>query len=116
MGFVFLKIVMRICQGIFVVETCDKTDVQQVVLHPIDPSAAVCICRQRESKSVINQSRIETPFGYFPDFFYAQRIDLWITTSIKSQSWDDLFGQRATRSFAKNRDFCHDVSAGLVIV
>ncbi len=92
MLFEALKLGVRIEQRILIVETRYIADIQDAVLHSIDPAPAIGVRVRRKAKCVGHSSGWITVVRQFPQFLDADAVDLWFATGIKIEPLSELFG------------------------
>src|SRR5689334_13941189 len=91
---------------IFVIESRNKTEGDDVVLAAVNPRAAIFVRGQRPSHRVDDLTRSDAASGNLPKLLYSYTVCLRIAIFIEIESSDELFGERSARSFAQDGDFC----------
>src|ERR1700730_17987534 len=114
MQFISLKFVMRIERRIAIVETDDKSDVDDAVLHPVDESAAEGIGIERPAECVDHGPRREAVVRKLPELLHAERVHLRIFSGVKIEHPRELLTQRAARTFGDDRDLRANIDARLI--
>src|SRR5262249_30426201 len=103
-------------ERIVIIQSDDEADVEQIVLHPVNESAAERVVGQGVTERVHHGTRFDAPFRQLPDLFHPDRVNLRIAAFIEIKPPDQLLGQRAARAFAEHGHFGEDVGAGLIIL
>src|SRR5581483_7769210 len=67
------------------------------------------------ARGVHHRARLDSARGNLPQFLYPECVRLRITVSVESLTRDQLLGQRAARSFGKNRQLGANVVARLIV-
>ena len=101
--------------GIGVVESGDEADVDQIAVHPVDPTAAERVGRQRRPEGVDHVTRGEAPGRNPPEFLDTDRVDLRIAVAVEPEPRDRDLGQRAPRALSEHDDLRQQVRSGLEI-
>src|SRR4026207_150335 len=94
-----LKLGVRIDQRIFVIEPGDVADVQDTILHAVDPAAAVCRRVRRKAKRVCDATGRITIVRHLPELFHADAVGLRLAPFIESEPLDKLLCKRPAWSF-----------------
>ena len=106
---------MRIDHRIFVIESGDVTDRNDVVLQPIDPAAAVSPCVRRKSERMHDLAFGKIALGDFPKLFDAERENLRLLAFHQAEARHQLLREGAARAFAEHGDLCEQIDSGLKI-
>src|SRR5688500_353902 len=112
MSFIKLKLSVWIDQRIFVIEPCDVTDVEHAILHAVDPATAVSLRIGGKTERVRDATRGIPIVRQLPQLFHADAVNLWFTSFGESESFNQLFSQRSSGTFAEHRHFRPQVDAG----
>ena len=84
---------VRIGEGIVIIQPDDETDVEQVVLHPVNEPSAEGVVRQRVTERVHHGAWFDAPFRQLPYFLHPDRVNLRIAAFIEIELLDQLLGQ-----------------------
>src|SRR6185295_2458327 len=76
MCFETLKLGVRVQQWVLVIETGHVADIQNPILHPVNPAAAVRLRVGRKPKRVRHAPGWITIIRQFPKLFYADAVNL----------------------------------------
>ncbi len=115
MGLEALELCVRIDEWIAIVQTGDVPQIQDPVLHSVDPAAAIRPLVRRKPESVRHASRWITVVGQFPKLFDAQAVNLWLASFIKTESLNQLLRERTADAFAQHRDLREQIDTGLKV-
>ena len=110
-----LKLCVRIEQRIFVVEAGNVTDIQNAILHSVDPAAAIGLRVGGKAERVCDSSRGITIVRQFPKFLHANAVNLWLASLVEVETLDQLLCQRATWTFAEHGHFRAQIDARLKV-
>src|SRR5438067_2026154 len=89
---------------VFVVESHDKTERDDVVPAAINPRAAIFVAGQWPARGIDHFSGSDASGRQLPKFLHADAVCLRIAVLIESKSSYELLGQRSARPFGENRD------------
>ena len=112
---VALKLGVWIEQRILVIESGDIPDVQDAVLHAVNPTAAIRARVRRKTECVSNTSRWIAIIRQLPQFFYADAVHLRLTAIVEIQTLDELLRQRTPRSLSEHRHLRMQIDTRLEI-
>src|ERR1700722_11163386 len=115
MRFLFLKGFVRVEQRIFVFEGDDHADRDAIVLHAVDPAAAVHVGGERPAERVGDETGFDAAGRDVPQFLDTDSVDLRID-AVEAPLVDHFFGQRAAGAFGEDGDFGAKFVAGGEVV
>src|SRR5689334_2898060 len=93
MSLVTLKLCVWIDQRIFVIETRDVADVHDIVLHAVNPAAAIRRRVGRKTERVGDAAGRISIVRQLPKLFDADAVNLRLASFIESESLNELFGE-----------------------
>src|SRR5260370_32064239 len=102
MRFVSLKLRMRIDQRVAIVQTSTITEIQNPVLHSVDPTAAVGPLIGGKSERVRDPTSWITVVGKFPKLFDAKAVNLRLAPLVQAKPLNQFLRQRASHAFAQH--------------
>jgi hypothetical protein len=110
-----LEFGVRVEKRVPVVEPGHVAEINDAVLHPVNPAAAVCVGVGRIAERVRHTARRISVVGQLPKLFDAETVDLRLAPVVEVEPLGKLLDERAARPFAEHRHLRHDVHARLEI-
>ena len=92
MRFEFLKRGMRIEERIVIFERDDHTERHAIILHAVNPAAAIQIGAERPAERVRHVAGVDPSRLHIPEFLDSDAVDLRVE-AVELQPVDELFGQ-----------------------
>src|SRR5712692_11713574 len=96
-----LKRFVGIKKWISVLQAHHQADRDALILHPVDPAAAIDFSRHRPAQRVGDKSRLDASVWNFPKLLHADSISLRVQV-VQLVAADELLGQRAARTFSQD--------------
>ena len=110
-----LELGVRIDQRIAIIKPGHVAEIQNAILHPVNPAAAIGPLIGGKAKRVRNSSGRITIIRKLPKFLDTQTVNLWLASFVEAQPLNKLFGQRTAHAFTQHRDLRAQIDTGLEI-
>ena len=114
MCFPNLKRVVRIKCRVFIIKPYNQSQRNFIVVEAVHKSTAEFIA-ERITHGVIHFTRSNIPFGNTPQFFHAERVDLFVFTFCQVKFLNEFLCQTTTCAFGENGQFRFDAVSGLEV-
>src|SRR5581483_10021521 len=109
---------VRVEERVGRVERDDEAERDELVREGVDETAAELLAEEleRETRRVDDLALVEAALRDLPELLDAGRVDLRVLAVVELVGPDQVFRQRAPRSFAEDRHVREDVVARLVVL
>ena len=114
MCFPNLKRVMRIKCRIFIIKSYNQSQRNFIVVEAVHKSTAEFIA-ERITHRMIDFTRSDISFGNAPQFFHAERVDLFVFAFCKVKFLNKLLRKTAACAFGENGKLGFDAVSGLEV-
>src|SRR5437763_15679325 len=115
MRFVLLEFRVRIDQRVAIIETSHITNVQNAVLHSVNPAATIGPLIGWKAQRVRDATRRITVVRQLPKLLHAETVNLRLASFIETESLNQLLRQRAAHAFAQHRNLGQQINARLEV-
>src|SRR6185436_10669595 len=95
-----------------IIKTGHITDIQDAVLHAIDPAPAIRPLIRREAEGMRHPAGWITIIRKLPEFFHAQAVNLRLTSFVEPETLNEILGQGTANAFTQDRDLGEQIHAG----
>ena len=88
-----LKLRVWIKQRVFVIQPGDVANIQNPILHAIDPATAICLCVRWKAERVRHASGWIAIVRQLPKLLDANAVNLRLASGVETQTLDQLLRQ-----------------------